>query len=640
MATSRHPAIDRGRRLLAVGLAVALALAAMATSDARADGHDTDVDFVLTVLHNNDGESALLADPVGDLGFEKGVAYFGTLLRDAKLAAANGTFGDFGPDAKRGTIFVSSGDNFLASPSFSASVENGVYYDALALDALGYDAIALGNHDFDFGPDVLADFISEGFRRPGTPPYVSANLDLSGEPALRALADDGVIVERAVVRERGELIGIIGATTPNLPFISSPRGVVVDPDVAAVVQAQIDDLTARGVDKIVLISHLQDIEGDVALVGQLSGLDVAVAGGGDELLADPCGPGATSDCDPLLPSDSPAAVLGPYPLVATSADGVEVPVVTTTGQYGYLGQLVVGFDEDGRVVAIDERNSGPRRVVSPAVGVADGFDDGVRPDRKLQRAVVEPVAAYVAGLAEDVIATSEVDLDGRRSSVRSTETNEGNLIADSQLWQATARAADFGAPTPDVALQNGGGIRNDDIIPAGEVTELDTFEMLPFPNLVVVVPDVPRSQFKEIMENAVSRTQPGDTPGGTGRFAQVAGFSFSYSTSGTAQELDLDGNVVTPGTRIQEVVLDDGTPIVTGGAVVPGPALDVATIDFLARGGDQYPFRGLPFTVLGVSYQQALSAYLQAPEADGGLGGLVTTGQYPEGGEGRIVAVP
>ena len=71
----------------------------------------------------------------------------------------------------------------------------------------------------------------------------------------------------------------------------------------------------------------------------------------------------------------------------------------------------------------------------------------------------------MAGLAADVIATSEVDLDGRRDNVRFRETNEGNLIADSQLWQATQSAAEFGLQPPDVALQNGGGIRNDSIIP-------------------------------------------------------------------------------------------------------------------------------------------------------------------------------
>ena len=77
--------------------------------------------------------------------------------------------------------------------------------------------------------------------------------------------------------------------------------------------------------------------------------------------------------------------------------------------------------------------------------------------------------------------------------------------------------------------------------------------------------------------------------------------------------------------------------IVDGGAVMTGPALTVATIDFLARGGDEYPFRDAPFTILGVSYQQALANYLQDPA---GLNGTVTSVDYPDGGEGRIVRLP
>ena len=270
------------------------------------------------------------------------------------------------------------------------------------------------------------------------------------------------------------------------------------------------------------------------------------------------------------------------------------------------------------------------------VRVAGGdAPDAVRPDPVVQKLVVEPVAAFLDDLATNVIAQSEVDLDGLRSDVRSVETNEGNLIADALLWQATQLASTYGVPIPDAAFQNGGGIRNDSIIPAGDITELDTFDMVPFPNFVTVIPDIPRDQFKEILENAVSRTQPGDLPGGTGRFAQVAGFTFEYSESGTAQVLDSDGNVIIPGTRVQYVELNDGIVIVSGGIVQTGDPLNIATIDFLARGGDEYPYRGAPFTSLGVSYQQALLNYIVDE-----LNGLITASDYPEGGEGRITENP
>lgn len=576
------------------------------TNDADASSQATKPGFRLTILHNNDGESALL--PNGDEG---GVARFATVVQHAKQQALLTPPNTDSP--RQGVLFVSSGDNFLPSPAFAASRHDGVFYDAVALDLLGYDAIALGNHDFDFGPDQLAAFIRQGFRHPGQPPYLSANLDFTGEPALQALVDRGVIAKSTIVQAHGERIGVIGATTVNLPFISSPRRVIVHA-VKPAVAAEIDALEASGINKIILISHLQGVAEDIALAKQLAGIDVMIAGGGNELLANPG--------DRLLPSDTPKDIFGAYPISATDADGKAVPVVTTAGQYSYLGRLVVDFDESGHVIGT---SGGPLRVVSPAVGA-----DGVEGDRQMQQRVESPVKAFTANLATHIIAKSAVNLDGTRTNVRSQETNEGDLITDAQLWQAKRLAASFGVESADVALQNGGGIRNDSLIPAGNISELETFEMVPFANFVTVVKGVTRATFKALLENAVSRIDAtGAAVGsGTGRFAQVAGFRFTYRST------------VPAGRRVLSVTLGDGTPIVRGGVVQPGAALNVAIIDFLARGGDEYDFAGASFTTLGVSYQQAVSNYITAPTAVGGLGGVISATDYPEGGGGRIVRVP
>jgi 5'-nucleotidase len=244
--------------------------------------------------------------------------------------------------------------------------------------------------------------------------------------------------------------------------------------------------------------------------------------------------------------------------------------------------------------------------------------------------VVAPVQAFVESLDENVLARSEVALNGEREpGVRTEETNLGNLMADALLFGGRQHAGEFSVVQPDIALQNGGGIRNNSVIPPGPLTELDTFAIAPFSNFVSVVPDVPRSQVKEILENAVSAIPVAD-----GRFAQVAGFRFTYDPSQQAQVVDDEGNVLTPGERVQSVVLDDGTVIVENGQVVDGDPIAIATNDFSARGGDQYPFRGLPFTTVGVTYQQALADYLVT-----GLNGLVSDEEYPEGGEGRIEQV-
>jgi 5'-nucleotidase / UDP-sugar diphosphatase len=589
---------------------------------------DTDpVAFTLTILHSNDGESKIISGD--DFG---GLARFATVMKSLQREAVA-----FDPsnDTPRGVITVTSGDNFLASPAISAGFANhdagGRIYDAIALDYIGFDAMAIGNHDLDFGPDRLADFVGDHLG--SQVPFLSANLDFRSEAAdLQSLVAAGRIARSVVVTTAGHRVGIIGATTEKLPFISSPRDIVID-EVVTSVQREIDALLAGGVEKIVLISHLQDVGEDIALIAQLSGLDVAVAGGGDEVLAD-------AD-DVLVPGDTPQ---GSYPTVATDADGKEVPVVTTKGDYLYVGRLVVDFGYDNEVLAVVEP-SGPVRVAGGAQ------PDAVVPDPLVQMEVVEPVAEFEASLSANVIvdpAACEVDLDGRRGAVvtapayqiitpgvRNSETNEGKLIADALLWQGRRLAASFGAPIPVVGIQNGGGIRNNDIIACSTsgLTELDTFDMVPFANFVSVI-QIPRDQFKEVMENAVSRIENGD-----GRFAQIAGFSFEFDRSGTPQVVDADGNVTTPGTRIVNLTLDGGQPVVVNGVVQAGEPITIATIDFLARGGDQYPFRGKPFTSVGVSYQQAVLNYIVAAAADGGLGGVISGTDYPAGGSGRITDV-
>jgi 5'-nucleotidase len=562
------------------------------------------VDFWLTLLHNNDGESQLIDAGTGREDFG-GLARFATLVDQLRETGDQAPAGRARLTATQDvvpaiSILVSSGDNYLAGPEFNLSLQMGIpFFDAIGLDLIGYDALAIGNHEFDFGPDVLADFI-ESFTLTD-PPFLSSNLDVSQEPRLQALVGSGRIAESTIVEREGERVGIIGATTPDLPFISSPRNVIVQAAVAAEIQTEVTRLEGMGIDRIVLISHLQSLDEDLALVPQLDGVDIVVAGGGDELLANPD--------DTLIPGDAPSGLFPGYPIIAMDSDGTEVPVVTTSGSYQYVGRLVIGFNGLGEVIEVHDL-SGPVRVAGGA------NPDAVAPDPAVQSQVVEPVLDGLEDLASTVLGTSEVALDGRRTEVRSRETNEGNLIADALKWQAEQLADDFGVPQPDVALQNGGGIRNDVLVPAGNITELDAFNMVPFANFVSVVENVSRAQFKELLENAVS-----DLPGG-GRFAQVSGFSFTYDPDGA------------DGARVVDATLDDGTPIVIGGVVQDGADLVVATIDFLARGGDEYPFGDAPFTTLGVTYQQALFDYITE-----GLGGVITAADYPEGGEGRITAL-
>ena len=586
-SSSRKPAV-----LLAAAALVAAMLASLSPAAAQPTPVPISADsFTLTILHNNDGESKLLPDD--DSGFP-GVARFAAQMKQRQADV---------PDAAGvGVITLTSGDNFLASQELNVSLaREGALYDSVALSGL-YDAMALGNHDFDLGPEVTARFI-EGFD-PAVP-FLSANADFSAEPLLQALVDTGVLAASTVVETGGEQVGVIGAVTPLLPNISSPRNVVIS-DVLAAVQAQVTSLSADGVNKIILVSHLQGVSEEIALVADLAGVDVVIAGGGDDLLR--------NDGDTCMPDDEPA---GPYPLLVADSTGTDVPVITAPGGYRCIGELTVVFDGDGSIVSHSGRS----------VGV--GSD--VTPDAAVQSSVIEPLAAAVAEIDADVIGTSEVDLDGRRASVRTGSSNQGNLHADALRATAANLAEDFGTPAPDVAIQNGGGIRNDAVIPAGQVTVGDTWDIAPFRNFVVVG-EVSRETFHVLLEQAVDRI-----PGAGGQFPQVSGFTFSYDPSAPARETDRAGDCSlagNPGSRIRDVTLDDGTAIVRDGAVVPGDPVALTTIDFLANGGDCYPLGDIEFTKLGVSYQQALANYISDD-----LGGTITAADYPVGGDDRITTV-
>ena len=585
-----------GARMLGLVLLALLFSAGLLAANA-AERNLPGLAFTLTLLHHNEGQSHLLAD--GSFG---GVDRFSTLAHELKAEALLNRHDN--PLWHQGVLMVSTGDNFLSGAEWNASLEHGIpFYDAVAMELIGYDAITLGNHDFDFGPDVLRDFILSF----SNPLFLSANLDFRLESGLQELVDAGGIAKSTVVVTGGRSIGIIGATTEDLPFLSSPRNVKVE-QVAGAVQAQVNKLLSLNVNIIVLVSHLSGLQEDLKLIPLLHGIDVVVSGGGSELLANK---GAL-----LIPGDEDA-VMGSYPQYATDAAGRRIPVVTCPGGYRYLGRFVAVFDILGNLVKVLDSQSGPRRVS----GVPP---DAVAGDPLVMEMVTEPVRQAVDGLASQIVGFSQVELDGVRSRIRKEETNLGDLMADAILWQARQVAKAFGVPSADVALQNGGGIRNNDIRGPGEISKKDTFDIAPFSSFVTLVPHIPRDQFKDILENAYSAVASS-----SGRFAQISGFEVVVDLAQEAR--DPDNPEGQPGHRVRDVVLNDGTVIVMDGIVFPGPALNVATLEFLAGGGDQYPFGDVSFTQLGISYQQALSNYVEQ-----GLGGVITSDLYPEGGEGRI----
>lgn len=198
------------------------------------------------------------------------------------------------------------------------------------------------------------------------------------------------------------------------------------------------------------------------------------------------------------------------------------------------------------------------------------YDETVQADPEVDK-MVKDVVSQIDSVMNVVIAKSEVPLDGDRALVRAKETNVGNLIADIML----ERTQSIKGHEADVALANGGGIRTQ--LNAGDITKKNLYTLLPFENNTLSIVEVTGEELRAALENGVSQVETG-----AGRFPQISGMSFTYNPTKPAGE------------RVIEVKVGD-KPLDLA------KMYKVATIDFLAAGGDGYESFKKPFFNTGLS---------------------------------------
>jgi 5'-nucleotidase len=526
-------------------------------------------DWTLLILHINDVHSQL-----------DNLAKMATLVEEIRAQV---------PDF----VFLHAGDQFLGTLYFT--VHKGLA-DAEVLNLLPVSAMALGNHEFNEGPSGLSRF-ADNVRFP----LLCANCDVSREPLL-----SGKIKPYTVLEVAGEKVGVIGVITPDTAWSSNPGPNVTFTDPILAVQQSVSDLSAQGIHKIVVLSHL-GWDKDLALAQTVAGIDVIVGGHSHtlpavyptvvekkllnvnkatqkELEALPgIGPtlakriiewretkGPFQKVEDLLQVSGigPARLAAIRNLVTVSDDPVRTLVVQA-GEYAqYLGRLSVTFDAAGNVISWE----------GELIPTKD-FASHPKVEEKLV-AFREPIEA----LKKKVIGETKVELVGERALVRTQETNLGNLVADAMLWKAKVAGA-------QIALWNGGGIRAS--LPAGPVTFGDCMAILPFGNYLVVL-ELTGEQIWQALENGVSQVERT-----AGRFPQVAGLRFVWDL---AQP---------PGSRIVSVeVLLEGV----WRPLDRTATYRLATSNFLAAGGDGYTM----FTEaknawnLGFVDYEVLAEYIQA----------------------------
>ncbi|MDZ4103129.1 MAG: bifunctional metallophosphatase/5'-nucleotidase [Hydrogenophaga sp.] len=528
------------------------------------------------------------------------------------------------------TVFLSSGDNYIPGPFFNASddaslnpelgISGAGRGDIEILNLMGLQASAVGNHDLDLGTNFFASLINRSTSggntwRGAQFPYLSSNLTFTSDSNLASLANaanDGAeastlnnkLARYSVITVNGERIGVVGASTPTLPSITSVGNIGVAPSGANVgnidalvaeIQPSVTALTSQGINKVVLLAHMQQLQVEQQLATRLRGVDLIIAGGSNTGLYDAN--------DRVRPGDTNGGV---YPLSYTSPNSEPVLVVNVDADYKYLGRIVLPFDAQGRVITgrLDTALNGAWAtdtdgLTRAGLTLADAMPGVVAITNKIQAVITAKDGA--------LFGAASVYLEGDRVLVRNQETNLGNLTAEANL--AYAQTLD-GSTT--LSLKNGGGIRsslgsvdapagsttgvkgitkaNPSVNKqAGDISQLDIEFALRFNNGLSVLSVTP-AELKTLLEHGVSDWLVNSTQG---KFPQVAGLRFSFDPSQPA------------GSRVRTIVVDDpdGTGPLSGpevvyaqGAFTPEVAARnyrLVTLGFLADGGDSYPFATL-----------------------------------------------
>lgn len=428
-------------------------------------------DYELNILHINDFHSRIeainkydstcSAEEEGKNECFGGVARMKTAIDQARSAikSANGN-----------VLVLDAGDQSQGSLFYSTYKTKAI---ADFMNGIGFDAMAVGNHEFDDGPEELAKFIDAAKF-----PIISGNVMA---PASSPVG--GKIKPYVIADVGGQKVAILSVLATDTPETSSPGPSILFEDEITYLKSAVKDVEAQGVNKIVLLSHVGYVK-DKEIAAAVDGIDVIVGGHSHTLLSN---------------TDEKAA--GPYPTMVKDPAGVDVPIVTSYAYSKYLGELKVVFDDSGKVKS--------------ATGAPKLLDASVKPDEAFV-AKVKELGAPIEALKQKIIGSSTGPIDGSRDNCRAKECEMGNLVADAML----DRVKDQGV---QIAFANGGGLRAS--IDAGDVSMGEVLTVLPFQNTIATF-QLKGEDVIAALENGASKMEEG-----AGRFSQVAGLKYSVDAS-------------------------------------------------------------------------------------------------------------
>lgn len=486
--TARAPVAALRSLLFAAVLAALAGCATRAVAPAAAPESEPRAGLDLRILHINDHHSRLAPDPGNALIIEG---------ESVQLS-----FGGFPAVAEAIDALAEGHPNVLKLHAGDA-ITGDLYFtlfqgeaDADLMNSVCFDAFVVGNHEFDTGDIGLArfiDYLRKDTARCDTP-VLGANVQPTvGLSPLAPKSQHDYIRPHVVLERGGERIGIVGIDIASkTKTSSSPDEGTQFADELSTAQAQIDLLAAQGVRHVVLLTHI-GYRNDVDLAKKLRGVDVIVGADSHTLLGD--GFRALG----LTPG-------GDYPTRLDNAEGDPVCVVQAWQYTWVVGQLDVRFDPQGRVLDCGGK---PQLLAGEDLRRADTPIEGAERERLLAAlsahplvriARPQPASAAVLKTYQDQIETFSTEVvgqvpqrlclrrapgpydrsrDGAPGCAEATDSHGGHaqqVVARAFLSQGQR----FGGA--DIALQNGGGVRNG--LAEGALTIGDAYLALPFKNML------------------------------------------------------------------------------------------------------------------------------------------------------------
>ena len=530
------------KKLLSLLLALAMVFTLAACGEKKPDpGKDATATEPVVILHTNDVHGAVSNyAKVAALAsqYESEGAY--VLILDA---------GDF-----------SQGDTAVSVSEGATAVE--------LMNMVGYDAVALGNHEFDYGFEALKKNMENAQF-----PVLAANVKYNGELAF----DDAAVF----TTPGGTKIGVFGLDTPETATKAHPG------KIQGVTFASGEEMYQIAQD---MATMLREDEGCnyVICLGHL-GIDDETAATGNRSI------------------DLLNKVTGIDVFIDGHSHSTEEEIVEKTNTDRKVGDTILTSTgtklENIGVVAI--KASTITTMCVPTEGIEVAADD----------AIAARAAAIIAEIEADygtVFAKTEVTLNGEKDpGNRTQETNLGDLITDALVWGAEQQGE-----TVDAAITNGGGIRA--TIEAGDITKKDVNTVLPFGNTLSII-KITGTELLEVLEASTFCT-----PEAIGGFPQVSGIEFTVDTTkGYDQGDEYPGTTYFAPKTINRVTIQT----VGGKDFDPAATYTIATNDFMASGGDTY-YRFVNATAnydLGIPMDEVVMDYITTV-----LNGTVAADKYGE----------